>query len=251
MLFAREGRMEEARAQVQSLIDLEPDSPELHHLLAAYGGAPVPERASDHMVTRMFDSFAPKFDEKLAFLEYRAPELVAAAVRKHLEAGDMKIDLLDAGCGTGLIASHVRPLARTLRGVDLSAGMLERAARLGLYDELVQGELTAHLLAHPDRYDAITCVDTLCYFGALDAVFSAAFAGLRPGGWLFFSVEQEVQKADDHVLQLTGRYTHREDYVARALDRAGFRTRFIEHAVLRSEMREPVHGLICAAHRGR
>ncbi|MGH8517159.1 MAG: tetratricopeptide repeat protein, partial [Panacagrimonas sp.] len=138
-LFALEGRMEEAQEQIRSLIELDPRTAELHHLLAAYGGAPVPERASDKVVSQIFDSFAPKFDEKLAILEYRAPELVAAVLRKRLGPSPALVDLLDAGCGTGLLAAHVRPLAHKLRGVDLSSGMLERAGKLGLYDELVHG----------------------------------------------------------------------------------------------------------------
>jgi predicted TPR repeat methyltransferase len=249
LAFAREGRLEEAREQIKSLIELDPGVAELHHLLAAYGGAPAPERASDRMVSQVFDSFAPKFDEKLAFLDYKAPELVAAALRKRLGPSARRVDLLDAGCGTGLLAAHVRSLVHTLRGVDLSAGMLDRARKLELYDELVHAELTAHLLAHPGQFDVITCVDTFCYFGALDAACKAAFASLRPGGWLLFSVEDGSHQSDDHHLCLSGRYVHREDYVMRVLEQAGFESRFIDHGVLRSEMREPVQGLICAARR--
>lgn len=249
MAFAREGRLAEALEQVKSLIELNPNVAELHHLLAAFGGAPAPERASDAMVSEVFDSFAPKFDEKLAFLEYKAPELVAAALRRRLEPSAPKVDLLDAGCGTGLLAAHVRPLAHTLRGVDLSAGMLERARKLELYDELVQAELTAYLLAHPGQFDVVTCVDTLCYFGAIDRACEAAFKSLRAGGWLLFSVEDGSDQTGDHQLCLSGRYVHNKDYVERALRHAGFATTSIEHEVLRSEMREPVQGLICAARR--
>jgi predicted TPR repeat methyltransferase len=201
------------------------------------------------MVTQIFDSVAPKFDEKLAFLAYRAPELVADAIRRRLGPSSPPLDLLDVGCGTGLLGVHARSLARTLRGVDLSAGMLELARKRGLYDELVQAELTAYLLAHPGQFDVVTCVDTFCYFGALDDACKAAHGALRPGGWLFFSVEDGSDQPDAHPLQLTGRYVHREDYVERMLERVGFDTRYIEHGVLRSEMREPVRGLICAGRR--
>jgi ubiquinone/menaquinone biosynthesis C-methylase UbiE len=34
------------------------------------------------------------------------------------------MDLLDFGCGTGLISLHLQPHVRSLRGVDTSAGML-------------------------------------------------------------------------------------------------------------------------------
>ncbi|MCX4239251.1 class I SAM-dependent DNA methyltransferase [Paraliomyxa miuraensis] len=62
------------------------------------------------------------------------------------------LDVLDAGCGTGLCAPLLRPLARTLVGVDLSGKMLDQARRRGGYDELIEAELTEMLDAHAARY---------------------------------------------------------------------------------------------------
>src|SRR3954452_5049487 len=41
-------------------------------------------------------------------------------------------DLLEVGCGTGLLLERLARIARTARGVDLSPGMLERARERGL-----------------------------------------------------------------------------------------------------------------------
>ena len=38
-----------------------------------------------------------------------------------------ELEIVDAGCGTGLLAPHLRPYARRLVGVDLSPKMLEKA----------------------------------------------------------------------------------------------------------------------------
>ena len=51
------------------------------------------------------------------------------------------LEVLDAGCGTGLAAPLLGPYARRLVGVDLSGAMLEQARALPQYDELVE-ELT-------------------------------------------------------------------------------------------------------------
>jgi predicted TPR repeat methyltransferase len=40
--------------------------------------------------------------------------------------------VLEVGCGTGLILHRVAQFARDARGIDLSAGMLEKAAARGL-----------------------------------------------------------------------------------------------------------------------
>ncbi len=50
-------------------------------------------------------------------------------------------DVLEIGCGTGLILRRVEPVARFAAGLDISAGMLETAADRGL--SVVQASATA------------------------------------------------------------------------------------------------------------
>ena len=58
----------------------EPDNPvPLHHLRACLGESPE-ARASDAYVSTSFDAFAENFEQHLGRLDYRAPELVAAAL---------------------------------------------------------------------------------------------------------------------------------------------------------------------------
>ena len=87
---------------------------------------------------RTFDSFAASFDSKLAKLSYRAPALVAEMLAESGVAPSKSLDVLDAGCGTGLCGPLVAPYARRLVGVDLSARMLAQARARNVYDELVQ-----------------------------------------------------------------------------------------------------------------
>src|SRR5262249_37322411 len=152
--------------------------------------------ASDSYVKVLFDNFASTFDVHLQRLEYRAPELVVETLRENGLPAGRESDILDAGCGTGLCGTLLRDYARKLVGVDLSAGMLEKARASGRYDELTEGELTAFMRAHPASCDVIASADTLCYFGDLREPAVAAAAALRPGGRFAFSVEMaEVEEA--------------------------------------------------------
>jgi tetratricopeptide (TPR) repeat protein len=77
----------EAAAEVFALwLRTEPGNPIAKHMLAACSGAGVPARASDAYIEQTFDGFAASFDAKLAFLSYRAPELIAAAVGRAVGA---------------------------------------------------------------------------------------------------------------------------------------------------------------------
>src|SRR5260370_26931297 len=106
-------------------------------MLAALTGEDVPARASSGYVRTVFDRFAESFDEKLHSLDYRARQLVSAAVAAAFGAGRGDLEVLDAGCGTGLCGPLLRPYARRLVGVDLSSAMLQRAGLRGCYDALV------------------------------------------------------------------------------------------------------------------
>ncbi|MGB0128634.1 MAG: tetratricopeptide repeat protein, partial [Rhodocyclaceae bacterium] len=168
----------------------EPQNPTARHMYSACTGLDVPERAADSYVEQTFDAFAASFDAKLGRLDYQAPQLVAAAVGRALGSPRGDLSGLDAGCGTGLCGPLLRPYLAHLAGVDLSAGMLERAQGRGCYDELTKGELAAFLGARRDTYDLIVSADTLVYFGALDAVCEHAAKALRPNGRLVFTVEE-------------------------------------------------------------
>ena len=238
------GRLDEAAAVYRQWLADEPDNPVPRHHLAACTGQAVPERADDAYVQALFDGFASSFDAKLAFLQYRAPELVAQAIARRLApAGALRV--LDAGCGTGLCGPLLKPYAARLVGVDLSAQMLERARAHPEYDELVQGELTAYLAAHPGAYDLVASADTLCYFGELRGVCAAAAGALAPGGCFVFTVESHEEPVPAR-LRPHGRYSHHRDHVEAALAAAGFEAAELQAVVLRSEAGTPVQGWLAS-----
>jgi predicted TPR repeat methyltransferase len=215
-------------------------------MFAAMTGEHVPERAGDEYIARLFDSFSGSFDAQLRSLEYRAPELLCAAVLGELPAGQTQV-VLDAGCGTGLCGPLLRSAARRLLGVDLSAGMIARARERGVYDELHVAELTAFIAAQPRTFDVIISADTLVYFGALEAVAAAAATSLRDRGLLGFTVERRDAGDAPYQLEPHGRYSHRPQYVSTVLREAGFELLEERHVVLRKETGKDVAGLLVVA----
>jgi predicted TPR repeat methyltransferase len=242
------GRKDEAVAHFNKWLQEEPDNPEARHLLAASSGEAVPGRAPDAYVISLFDRFADSFEESLNQLDYRAPQLVAEAMSKVCgePAGDLSI--LDAGCGTGLCGPLFKPYARRLEGVDLSAGMLKRAANIGCYDRLEEAELTAFIRDRKALYDVIICADTLCYFGDLHGVFAAAAGALKPGGTIIFTVELADGAGEGnpigYEIKPQGRYTHTERYVRHTARLTKMEFKLISQEVLRKEMGLPVNGLV-------
>ncbi|MGQ0502403.1 MAG: tetratricopeptide repeat protein [Panacagrimonas sp.] len=249
-LLAYNGKLDDARQLFQRRLQRCPEDLGAHHMLAACGGIAAPPKANPDYVRALFNRVAGSFDSNLADLEYRAPGLIAASVTEQLGVATGSLDVLDAGCGTGLLGPLIRPHSKRLDGVDLSPGMLDRARLRAVYDELIEAELTAFLRSRAQSYDVIASADTLCYFGALEEVFAAAHLALRPHGWLLFSVEHGSEQDAGYRLQVHGRYAHRRDYLENGLTAAGFARMMVREEALRMDAGKPVAGLIVAAKRG-
>lgn len=244
-LTGQQDALREAIAAWQLAI---PHDPQGEHMRAAWLGE-TPARASDAYVRSHFDAFAADFEATLLRLQYRAPQMIAGVIQRHYPA-QAELELLDAGCGTGLCGPLLRPFARRLTGLDLSPGMIQEARKRAIYDELVEGELVAYLRGCSERFDVVACADTLCYFGDLREVLTAAQAALRPGGRLVFTVERLA--ADSPVefrLHEQGRYSHTESYVRHQLAQIGLRRVELQTEVLRMEGREQVIGLVVLGER--
>ena len=241
---------ERAIALVRQWLDFDPDNPIAKHLLAAYGGAPIPDRAEERYVRELFEDFAGSFEQVLAGIHYRAPEHVAERLNAAFPAARTDLNIIDAGCGTGLCGPLVRSRASTLIGVDLSPKMLARAFAKNVYDKLIEAEISAFLLdAAPRGCDAIISAEALCYFGSLETLFSAAFRALAEGGVLIFTVEKDDGNAGELGYRLCahGRYSHALPYLERTLGAAGYEIEALQTQVLRREIDSDVDGFVITA----
>ncbi len=218
-------------------------------LLAALGRVPVPDRAPAEYVRDLFDGFAERFDAELAEgLDYRTPDLLAAALREAgAPAGQGRG--LDLGCGTGLSGVALAPLTRRLEGLDLSPRMLAQARRRGVYAALHLADLLQWLPAHPGAFDLIAAADVLNYLGDLRPALAGIAAALRPGGLAAFSLEAGEGGGAPFALGATMRYRHDPGHAAVLAAEAGFEVVARSRATLRRERGAPVAGVLMVLRR--
>ncbi len=104
-------------------------------------------------------------------------ELEADYVKKFGEGRDV----LEIGCGTGLVLQRIAGFARTAKGLDLSPGMLEKARARGL--DVVEGSATA--LPFADASFDVTCsFKVLAHVREIDRALGEMARVTRPGGTL-------------------------------------------------------------------
>lgn len=243
------GRHEAAADAYTEALKLGPEDQYVRHLVAAAGVLPGASRAPIDYLRAVFNGYAERFEAHLLSLGYRVPWLLHDALQ---EQGIHGGPVLDLGCGTGLLAVVCADLdLGPFVGVDVAPGMLVQAAGKQLYAELHEADVLDFLRADTRTWPLILASDVLCYFGALDELFSAIQRRLTPAGLFAFSVEllqPDVNGAMpgncDWTLGRQGRFAHAEQYLVRAAAAAGLAVRHVTPEMLRCEADAPVLGLI-------
>jgi len=240
--------MPAAQALAQTLVERFPKNETVRYLHAlAKGQTPATQPVSS--IVSLFDDYAQRFDMHLVRgLQYKMPERVAQQLLALHP--DRKFNLLDLGCGTGLLGVYLGPIQGYMIGVDLSRKMIEQAARHKVYARFHTINILDALRETPaDLYEVITCLDALIYVGDLTPVIPNALRILKPGGHFIFTCEAAQEGEPDLALRTgTGRYAHRDTAVERLCREAGFDQVQIEHLpMLRMEGDAPLPGFLVTA----
>ncbi|MES2071710.1 MAG: tetratricopeptide repeat protein [Pseudomonadota bacterium] len=255
----RLGRPEQALASFRAVLRLQPANGLALHYVALLSGA-TSERAPDAYVASVFDGSAEHFDQHLLQeLHYDTPQRLVDLLVQCASPAAKQWQVLDIGCGTGLVGAAIASHASGLVGVDLSPKMLGKARQRDLYQRLEQSELLAMMEREAGAtYDVVTSADVFIYIGKLDAVFEQARRLLKQGGYFAFSAEAlealpeanaSSDAGEDYRLTASGRYVHAAAYLRTLAAGHGFQLQTMLSAAARLENRQPVQAwlVLCRA----
>jgi predicted TPR repeat methyltransferase len=241
----------EATAAYRQALAKGGDAEVIMYNLASLGAEPIPALTPRQIVAKNYDQYADHYDQHhLGALKYRTPALLFDAVARFVPSGNL--DILDLGCGTGLLGAELHPLARTLTGVDISPQMLAIAGRRQVYGKQVYGNLVCadlieFLETQAGGFDLAVAADVFVYIGDLAPVFRGVHGALRPGGVFGFSVEADQEQ--DFALRPNLRYAHSLSYLRKLSEGHGFAMELIESMVLRQENGNDVVGSLAVLRR--
>lgn len=237
------GKQAEAAQDGETLAATDPQNPVYaYHAALAKGDTPAQQPAE--LAQQLFDGMATTYDlHMVRSLGYRLPQQVAEKLLA--TRPDRKFNVLDLGCGTGLLGVSLGRLDGALVGVDVSREMIAQAVRHNVYDKFHTVNVHDALDATPESlYEVIAALDVFIYAGDVTKALPDAHRILVPGGTLVASFETAPEAGNDMVLMPSGRYAHKRSHVAHMCDASGFAKVDIEDTVLRLENGTPVNGFV-------
>ena len=114
----------------------------------AYGAQSSAELAA------VYDRWSESYDEYMDGVGYRHPAVCVALLARHVPPG--KVRVLDAGVGTGIVGELLAIVGyHAIDGIDISQGMLDKAAGKGLYADLRVADINEPLALVRDSYRAV------------------------------------------------------------------------------------------------
>ena len=114
----------------------------------AYGAQSSAELAA------VYDRWSESYNEYMDGVGYRHPEVCVALLARHVPPG--KVRVLDARVGTGIVGELLAIVGyHAIDGIDISQGMLDKAAGKGLYADLRVADINEPLALVRDSYRAV------------------------------------------------------------------------------------------------
>lgn len=236
-LYQHKGQIDKALALFKRVIARNPNHANAIYRVATINPALLkaemqPQTVPPIQLVEYFDQYAPNYDADMAQQVYRLPDLLHQLLRPMLGNITRQQNMLDIGCGTGLIGEQFREDFANLVGVDLSNFMLDVAYRrvdnrgVKLYNHLVHMDVR-HYLADPETpaFDVAVAMSVLPYIGELSLLASQLGRIIRPGGYIALSFDLYHQPEGFGVMPETGFFGHSLSYVMQVMKDAGFVSR--------------------------
>jgi len=158
-------------------------------------------------IKEYYDKWSIAYDQDVQNEAYCGPEYIAAYLDllpkqngKFLNLHNPEIEILDSGCGTGLVGLALRRKGYSnIDGFDLSHGMVQAAEKTEAYRNLTGGcDMSQRIEAYPDNhYDATVSCGVFTLGHVPPTALEEMIRVTKPGGLVVVSTRKSYYDSTD------------------------------------------------------
>ena len=155
---------------------------------------PIYQLDSKEKVLEYYVNWTKKgeYNKNMISWNYQAPQNTVKLFNKH--APNKDINILDAGCGSGLVGIELQKYGYTkITGADFSQEMLDLIPN-NIYHQLELIDLNEKLKYEDNFFDAITCVGTFTYGHVKANALNELIRILKKNGLICFTINEGIYK---------------------------------------------------------
>ena len=155
---------------------------------------PIYQLKSKEKVLDYYHNWTKKgeYNKDMVVWNYEAPKNTAFLFNKH--AMDKKINIIDAGCGTGLVGKELKKYGfNNLTGVDFSQDMLDLIPT-EIYHTVDLIDLNEPLKYKDNTFDALLCVGAFTYGHVKANALNEFIRILKNQGLICFTINEGIYK---------------------------------------------------------
>ena len=155
---------------------------------------PIYQLDSKEKVLKYYVSWTKKgeYNKNMVEWNYQAPQNAAKLFNKY--APNKDINILDAGCGSGLVGVELQKYGYTkITGVDFSNEMLNLIPNK-IYHQLELIDLNKKLKYKDGIFDAVICVGTFTYGHVKANALNELIRILKKNGLICFTINEGIYK---------------------------------------------------------
>jgi len=184
---------------------------------------PIYKLKNTEEVMEFYDEWGDKdkYNKDMIDWDYTGPKETVNTFNKY--AKNKGILILDAGCGTGLVAKELKSFGyNNFHGVDLSQKLLDSVPK-DLYKKLDKIDLNQPIKNEDNFYDAVMCVGTFTFAHVKANALDEFVRITKNRGLICFTINEGIYKEygfDKKIMQLKNQGMWKEieffksDYIA-------------------------------------
>jgi SAM-dependent methyltransferase len=230
-----DGKVIEAKENIQKSLSLQPDFPEAKYALYKIENPDVIDSIPQNLMLEHIE-WLNNEKHKTSQERGQIDKFFVSSVLTNIHDKNPNLDILDLGSNTGGrgVFLRRREVAKKITGIDINAKKTEAAKKQlfegePVYNNIITSEIHSYIAGNNEKYDLILAGNVFSYNARLDNIFANIAKSLTQGG-AFSILIRDGEITDKYKFDPEkDRFDHSVKYFEETLKTAGFNVEEKKH----------------------